>query len=148
MRLINLGKRISFITLLFFLFASGSNTLAQYISPEKVVLQMYDAFNAHDGEAMVALSHEDITWYSVNGKDITIYSQGADPMRTEMVGFFSQHKGVYSELNGLAVNGPFVSVVERAFWLENDNLKTLSATAVYEVRDGRVLNVWYFPDQP
>ena len=41
--------------------------------------------------------------------------------------------------------GPYVAIRERVSWTAKSGRRTQTALGVYEVRDGRVRRVWYYP---
>ncbi len=53
--------------------------------------------------------------------------------------------GAGSEIEAALLSGSFVAVRERAFWQGKDGEKSQFSLAVYEVRNEKIVRVWYFP---
>ena len=120
--------------------------LAQPASPEAAVRANLDAFNRHDVEALVATVAPDFAWFNIDGEKLLPDTRGRDALRKGMAAYFKSQPSVRSGFESLTVNGAFVSVKERASW--NNKVgepRSQVALAVYEVRDGLILRVWYFP---
>ena len=97
------------------------------------------AFNRHDPDAMAELVAVDFELYYVDEDGTSALAMtGPEQLRTEMVGYFADRPSVRSEIAG-AVDGPvFVSFREQIVGGQ-------SSLAVYEVREGRIKRVWYYP---
>ena len=97
------------------------------------------AFNRHDPDAMAGMVTVDFELYYVDEDGTSALAMtGPEQLRTEMVGYFAERPSVRSEIAG-AVGGPvFVSFRERIVGGQ-------SSLAVYEVREGRIKRVWYYP---
>lgn len=110
-------------------------------SPEiACVKASVEAFNKHDAAAVTALYAPDLKWYSVSALEL----EGAARAREWLEGYFKEYPDVRSELFELSQSGPFVSFRERVTWSRGSQ----SSQAVYEVRDGRIVRVWYYPSSP
>lgn len=115
-------------------------------SPEQAVRANLAAFNRHDVEALVATVAPDFAWFNVDGEKLLPDSRGRDALRKGMTAYFKSLPSVRSDFESLTVNGAYVSVKERASWQSKAGLpRSQSTLAVYEVRDGLILRVWYFP---
>ncbi len=126
-------------------FAHGST--AYLATPEAVVLRAYlDAFNRHEPDAVAAFCADDFKWYSVEGGKISIDTEGRTLLRDWLIGYFKSLPTVRSEFLSIEQTGPFLTVRERASW-DNKEGKRVSQQAhgVYEIRDGLITSVWYFP---
>ncbi|MEZ5464544.1 MAG: nuclear transport factor 2 family protein [Lysobacteraceae bacterium] len=108
--------------------------------------QLLDAFNRHDPAAMAALVADDFELFYVDesGK-AALGAKGPDDLRTQMTGYFASRPTVRSVIEG-SVDGPrFASFRERAISIRDGMQRSASSLAVYEVVDGKVLRVWYYP---
>lgn len=116
-------------------------------SPEiAVVRAQVAAFNRHDGDALAALLAPEVKWLSVDGDKLSVEGDGREAMRTWLIGYFKSFPDVHSEMADLTQTGAFVSYRERASWTAKDGKpRAQQAIAVYEVRDGLIVRVWYFP---
>jgi len=112
----------------------------------KVARQLLDAFNRHDPVAMAALVADDFELYYVDDAGrAELGAKGPDDLRTQMTGYFAAHPAVRSEIEG-SIDGPrFASFRERAISVGDGVERSASSLAVYEVVDGKVLRVWYYP---
>ena len=117
-------------------------------SPETVVRANLDAFNRQEVEALVATVAEDFVWYNIDGARMAPETSGRESLKKGMQSYFKSLPSARSEFESLVVNGAFVSVKERAMWKNKaGESKSQTALADYEVRDGLIKRVWYFPVQ-
>ena len=123
----------------------GNEAAASEADPAGVVRRFVDAFNAQDVQAMTALAAEDIRWMSVSGEGLTVEAAGRKALRSAMREYFESLPSARAELLSARESGPFVQAVERASWTAGGIERSQCSAAVYEVADGRIRNVWYFP---
>jgi hypothetical protein len=126
-------------------FAHGNT--AWLMTPEAILLRAYlDAFNRHEVDAVAAFCAEDFKWYSVEGDKTSADIASRAQLRDWLVGYFKSLPTVRSEFLAVEQTGPFLTVRERPSW-ENKEGKRISqqAAGVYEIRDGLIQRVWYFP---
>ncbi|HWM90277.1 MAG TPA: nuclear transport factor 2 family protein [Thermoanaerobaculia bacterium] len=116
--------------------------------PQQVVDRFMDAYNRHDVEAMLALAHPDIQWLSVDGERISVEASGHEALRDSMTRYFASLPSAGATLEKTMSAGPYVSVVERARWKGDKGERSQAALAVYEIREGKVRRVWYYPVIP
>ena len=115
-------------------------------SPESRVVEAYTAaFNAHDVAAMSDLMSPDIVWLSVVGDSVIVEASGADDLAAGMTAYFDDFPDVLSDVVVGGQVGPFVHATETASWSRAGVRPTQSSLSTYEVRDGRIRRVWYFP---
>jgi len=103
-----------------------------------------EAFNKHDAAALTALYAADLKWWSVSDKGLSLEVDGAAAARDWLAGYFKEYPDVRSEILELSQSGPFVSFREQVTWKGGSQ----TSHAVYEVRDGRIVRVWYYPPSP
>jgi hypothetical protein len=129
-------------------FISCAFAFAQPATPEAVVRANSAAFNAQDVAALAATVAEDFVWFNVEGEKISAETRGREALRTGMAGYFKSLPSAKSDIESLSVNGAFVSVKERAKWKSKSGEdRSQAALAIYEVREGLIKRVWYFPSQ-
>lgn len=112
-----------------------------------VVNGLMAAFNAHDPEKMRDYWHPDVTWIELSGAQASTVTTSAAQLHDELVAYFEAYPTVSSSLENIAVNGQFVTAVERPVWEEAGERKSQSSVVVYEIIDGKVKRFWYYPPQ-
>lgn len=112
--------------------------------PPHALTQFYEAFNDHDVEAMMELSHEDIRMYSVSGSRISTDIDGKEELRTWLTNYFEEYPEVRSEITGVGRYSNYTSLVETATWGDPDDPTIQSSTVVYEASDSLVVAAWYY----
>lgn len=120
--------------------AQGADTTAA-----TVVRGYIAAYNAHDIEAVLSFLAPDFVWLSVVGDSVAVEARGREAIRTQLTDYFRSLPSARSELEALTVLGPWVSARERALWVGASGPRAQSSLSVYEVRDGKVRRVWYYP---
>ena len=105
------------------------------------------AFNDHDAEAMRAFWSPDVTWVEISGDQSSIVTSTAQILYEETKAYFEAFPSVQSSLESIAVNGNYVTAVERPVWEENGERKSQASVVVYEIDNGKVVRFWYYPPQ-
>ena len=112
-----------------------------------VVTGLMAAFNAHDADKMREFWHSDVTWIELSGQQASAVTSSAAQLHTELIAYFEAYPAVSSSLDNIAVNGNFVTAIERPVWEEAGERKSQASVVVYEIIDGKVKRFWYFPPQ-
>jgi len=102
-------------------------------------------FNAHDVDGMLNVVSEDIQWLSIGADSVVMETEGKDALRQAMADYFKAVPSARSEIEGALPSGSFVAVRERAFWTTEQGEKSQASLAVYEITEGKIERVWYFP---
>jgi hypothetical protein len=106
----------------------------------------FAAYNAHDIDGVVKRLHPEFVWLSVDGDKVSEDARGPDAIRTMLTGYFKGLPTTRSEIETISALGPWVSVRERAHWKGKDGgARSQASLSVYEVRDGLLRRVWYYP---
>ncbi|NKB88078.1 MAG: hypothetical protein GKS06_07660 [Acidobacteria bacterium] len=113
--------------------------------PESVIRDQLDAFNAHAADAMTANLHEQFAWFAVDSNVMTLEMEGRGTFRDSMVQYFRALPSARAELQDVVVAGNFVTTIERAYWVQNGVETSQASLAVYEIRNGLIYRVWYYP---
>jgi ketosteroid isomerase-like protein len=126
-------------------FAHGNT--AWLTTPEAIVLRAYlDAGNRLDADAVAALCAENFTWYNVEGEQVAPEVQGRAQLHEWLRGYYRNLPSARSEFLGIEQAGPFLTVRERTSWENKEGQRrSQQAVGVYEIRDGLIQRVWYFP---
>jgi acetyl esterase len=132
-----------------FLAARGfldASRVAGHDGPEAVVRAHLADFNARNVDAMAKRVAEDFVWYDVNGDQTKVETKGREALRKGLEGYFKSVPTAKSELHMLTTNGRFVSARERVTWKNaKGEPRSQNAMSVYEVEEGLIKRVWYFP---
>lgn len=115
--------------------------------PHPVIAAHVQAFNAQDASAMSELQHPDIEWLSVNGSEVEVAAKGREALAQAMENMFASPIKVRGDLRDWSINGPYIAVTETASWTNNKGEeKAQSALTVYEMEDGLIRRVYYYPE--
>lgn len=113
--------------------------------PEDVIRSQLAAFNAHNADAMMANLHEDFAWFGVDSDITTLEMKGRGNFFKSMRDYFSSVPGARAEIEEIFVAGDFVTARERSYWRQGDAELSQASLAVYEIRNGLIYRVWYYP---
>jgi hypothetical protein len=115
-------------------------------SSQQIVSKYVEAYNARDLEGMSALAHPDIEWLNIEESKVSSAANGKVDLMAQMGDYFSSPQVTTSTLSGFSVNGSYVAVTETAHWkTSNGETKQQAAIAVYQLTDGLIRRVWYYP---
>lgn len=115
-------------------------------APEQQVRSFVEAFNSRNIEGMLALAADGVQWLSVDGQKLALETEGKDALRASMAKYFQQCPSCKSELVWLKTAGSRVTAQERASWTNRAGAAvSQSSLSVYELKDGRIVRVYYFP---
>lgn len=118
------------------------------LDPEEVITAQLEAFNAGDVEAMVANVAEDFVYFAVDAGGAAAELQGREAFFRSMQEYFASTPGARGEIEEMFPVGGYVAVRERAYWQQGGREVSQAALAVYEIRDGLIHRVWYYPAVP
>lgn len=121
------------------------SSLAWGQSPREVVERYLAAYNDHDVAAVLELAHPDIQWLSIKGDRVRVETEGAEALGKALRDYFDAVPSARSTIDSKMVSENRVSVRERAHWESEAGPKSQAALSVYEIDDGLVRRVWYFP---
>jgi hypothetical protein len=111
-----------------------------------IVREHMEAFNRHDVEAMAARVAPDFVWFGVAGEEVTVEARGRAALADGMRSYFAALPSVRSEIEESVVSGSFVAIRERATWTDASGAqRTQASLGIYEIRDGLIQRVWYYP---
>jgi len=128
---------------------SEAESDAEVVGPLAVVQGHADAFNRHDAEDLLSWVSPAVEWVNVQGSITSVEVRGREMLRDYMATYFEAQPTVRSEIEEAVVTGDYVAVRERASWTAPDGEERSQASlAVYNVRDGLIQRVWYYPVVP
>jgi len=114
--------------------------------PGEVVDRFVAAFNDRDFRTLLALAHRDIEWLSVDASGVSTETRGRTALQASLSEYFDSCPSCRSDVVVGAVTGPYVAAVETAHWTSaGGDERSQSSLSVYEILDGRVRRVWYYP---
>lgn len=122
--------------------ASAAASCGNSKDPEKVVQAQLEAYNAHDLDAFVACYADDIAIHSLSSDKPP--RKGLRVLREDYIFLKEVPKAYRAERANRIVSGPIVVDHELIRGLPPER-GVPEAIAVYEVRDGKILNVWFPP---
>ena len=115
-------------------------------TPSGVVRAYVAAFNVKDLDAMIGQGAPDLEWMSVAGDSVVVGGRGASAFRQLLAGYFREVPSARSELMAVHVTGAWVTTHEQTRWtVSASGVSGQSSVVVYEVRDGLVRRVWFYP---
>ena len=125
----------------------AETTGAKNTSRAELVTQFQVAFNHHDADAMAELVTKDIVWYGIDGTKLTKDLSGRSALRTAMNDYFQNCPSCRSQIGDIIASKDRASVVETAYW-ENDNgPQSQQSIAVYEFTGSLIKAIYYFPSE-
>lgn len=110
--------------------------------PVEVVQAQVDAYNAHDIDAFASCYADNATINNLSGKRPAIV--GLPALKKVYAFLAKEPKEFHVVIVQRAVTGPTVVDHERVIGLPADKGQP-EAIAVYEVRNGKIQNVWFPP---
>lgn len=112
----------------------------------EIVEQLIESFNEHDAKKMAKLLSDDCEVYYVdeNGKAL-LASNTASALEKEMVAYFKNLPDVKSTVVQSLATSRFVSIQEKVEWQVQTRTFSQSSLGVFEIADGKIRRVWYYP---
>jgi hypothetical protein len=131
-------------------FAQGAPAAAPPAADPLAVAERFIAgFNRHDLNLMIAETDADVRWLSVVDDRALPDARGQAALQEWMAKFFSVFPTARRTIEQSIAHGPFVSAWERARWTDKrGEERTQAGLVVYEVREGKIRNVWRYAPQP
>ena len=118
---------------------TGAAAFATPPSPEAVVQAQLEAYNARDIDAFLATYADDVKLFELPEK---LLSEGTAAMR-EQYGKLFKDERLHATIVNRIVMGNTVVDHERVRLTFPQGPGTVEAVAIYEVRDGKITNVWF-----
>lgn len=111
---------------------------AESLSPEAIVDIQIAAYNQGDIEAFVATFAPDVKTYAYPN---TLQISGIENLKKAYAGYFNAHPELHAEVVEKIIQNNFVIYQEFVTGVVGG--KDFYATAIYEVRDGKIQNIWF-----
>ena len=131
------------LLVIFVALAAGTAAFAAE-TPEAVVQRQLEAYNAHDIEAFVATYADDVQLFELPDK---VLMRGSAELRERYAERFRDTRLHADIVNRIAL-GDTVIDHERVRLTFPQGPGTVEAIAIYQVRDGKIINVWFRRGEP
>jgi hypothetical protein len=125
----------------------GARPAVSGSSPEAVVRAYVAAFNAHDANAVGRRLAEDLRWLAIDGEQLREEARGRAAMVEWLQGYFQQFPDVRADMRYFSGGQRYVAVYECVSWSAAGAAKLQCAHGTYEVAEGQIQRVWYWPAQ-
>ncbi|BFM19034.1 nuclear transport factor 2 family protein [Gilvimarinus japonicus] len=119
-------------------FAEPENPAIESPSPEAIVDIQIEAYNQGDIDAFVATFARDVKTYAHPN---TLQISGVEDLKKVYAGFFNANPELHAEVTGKIIQGNFVIYHEFVTGVAGG--EDFFATAIYEVLDGKIQNIWF-----
>jgi imidazolonepropionase-like amidohydrolase len=106
-------------------------------TPEMLVQQQLNAYNAHDIEAFLAPYSDIVALYDLNGKLLT---KGKEQMRQQYSGYFSKSPDLHCQILNRMVQGN--TVIDQEY-VTITGRKPFGGIAVYKIENGKISTVHF-----
>jgi hypothetical protein len=121
-----------------FITACLVSTLAQD-APEKLVQKQLEAYNRGDLKAFVSTYADSVEIYGFNNQQLLM--KGKALLEKEYGELFKMYPKNYAALRGRIVQGNFV--IDKEHVTGRGEGQEMEATAIYEVKNGLIVKVWF-----
>jgi len=112
---------------------------------EQRVRDYVSAFNEREIDTMLGMVSDDIQWLTVTGDKIVVETQGKPQLRESMAAYFKSTPSAKSELQWVQGSAQRVAALERASYQSKSGPRSQASLCVYELRDGLISRVYYYP---
>lgn len=119
----------------------------QSLKPKNLNLgeQFVSAYNQHDAEQMLSLTHDNIKYMFINTDQIFTETENKSELIQFLKGYFSSNPQAKSRVIESKRHGSFINQIEQALWTDKSGQeKSQCSLSVYELRNELIINVWYF----
>ena len=121
----------------------GANPCKGAVTPEAVVQAQVEAYNSHDVDGFADCYAENAAIRDLSGKRPEL--DGREKIRDHYQFLKQGPVGYGVDIVKRVVNGAIVVDLERPHGLPPGTPPRPDSIAVYEVRDGKIVNVWFPP---
>ena len=110
------------------------------------VVQGYEAaFNAHSPEQVGRWLHEELSWLAIDGDQVRVEARGRAAMLQWLHVYFAQLPDVRAQIETFHGDGRYVAVHECLSWRHEGQARQQCAHGTYEIDNGLIRRVWYWP---
>jgi hypothetical protein len=108
-------------------------------TPETLVKQQLNAYNARNIDAFVEPYAEDVELYYFPNK---LISKGKDAMRKDYGEMFSKLQDLHCEIKSRIIDGNYIIDKESVTGMGKQKIE---ATAIYEIKNDKISKVYFLP---
>lgn len=108
-------------------------------APEKLVQKQLEAYNRGDLKAFVSTYADSVEIYGFNNQKLLM--KGKADLEKEYGELFKMYPKNYAALRGRIVQGNFV--IDKEHVTGRGEGQDMEATAIYEVKNGLIVRVWF-----
>lgn len=117
-------------------------------STTNVAEKFVAAYNAHDIQGMMALAHNDIKYMFINGDEIYTETDGKAHLNRYLIPFFNSKPKAMSRIKSSHQSGDFIQLLEEAVSIDDQGKERSQCSfSMYQLKDEKIINVWYFDAQ-
>ncbi|GJL96415.1 MAG: hypothetical protein DHS20C06_02320 [Hyphobacterium sp.] len=143
MRLENIFGAFAFLAVMMV----PASAQANQASRNAVLTAFFEAFNAHDSEAMADWVSDDIRVIYLSADGSSSEVNGVESLAQSMQDYFTALPSARSEILSFMVDGDHIAVRESASWMTaGGEARNQTALAVYRIENGLIASVWYYPE--
>ncbi|QGX38880.1 nuclear transport factor 2 family protein [Permianibacter aggregans] len=114
-------------------------------APHPVVQSFINAYNERNLTEMLRHCDDQIRWMWVEQDKLSSETSGTNALAEAMQTHFAGSHQTRSAVLSWQQSGEFISVIEQASWPHQDQIRQQCSLAIYQLREQKILNVWYFP---
>ena len=118
-----------------YFFAQGKKTVQ-----ESLVQEQIEGYNARNIDVFLKPYAEDVELYMFPNQ---LISKGKEAMRKDYSSMFKDLPELHCEIKNRIVNGNFVIDQESVSGMRKG--QKVEATAIYEIKDGKIIKVYFLP---
>jgi len=112
----------------------------------QIVRDHFECFNNHDAAGVRALATDGVAWYTIDNDRLVTNSSGAEQLESSLQQYFTAIPSVQASLDHIHAEGSYAMARERVNWTNAKGmLQSQSSYSCYEIIDGKIHAVWYFP---
>ncbi|MBT2620514.1 amidohydrolase family protein [Chryseobacterium sp. ISL-6] len=136
-------ESLDHLTQIEMVFKNGQSMLPSKIikvTPEILVQQQLNGYNARNIDAFMDPYSEDVELYVFPGK---LISKGKEAMKKSYSAMFEKMPDLHCEIKSRIINGNFIVDKESVSGMRKNG--KVEATAIYEIKDNKISKVYFLP---
>ncbi|MCL1050837.1 nuclear transport factor 2 family protein [Shewanella abyssi] len=110
-----------------------------------VVEKFVQAFNDHSVERLLAYTTDSVHWFNLSGTKMLTETSSKNELGAAMADYFATLADAKATLTQVVSSANYVSTVEKVTWSDEGELNSQCSLGVYELQQGKINAVWYYP---